>query len=78
MATKKTVHDPIKRPSHYARYKIEPIDFIMENGLDFATGNIIKYVCRQQHKNGLEDLKKAAEYLRRLIEREAKKATKKI
>lgn len=62
--------DPVVRPNHYARFKIEPIYFVMENGLSFAQGNVIKYVCRYEFKNGVEDLKKARRYLDMLIAKE--------
>lgn len=54
--------------NHYSKMKIQPIDFITENGLGYIEGNIIKYVCRYKDKNGLEDLKKAQHYLQMLIE----------
>lgn len=60
--------DAVFRPSHYARYAIEPITFIVANKLDFPTGNVIKYVLRQDAKNGLEDLRKARRYLDIMIE----------
>ena len=56
--------------SHYKRHKIQPIDFIYYNEIGFIEGNIIKYVMRHKHKNGLEDLKKALHYLQILIEKE--------
>ena len=56
-------------PNHYSRFTIQPLDFISENGLDFLQGNIIKYVCRYDAKNGLEDLQKARVYLDKLIEK---------
>lgn len=59
--------DPVVLPDHYGRWKIEPIYFIMENQLDFQTGNVIKYVMRADYKNGLEDLKKARRYLDMMI-----------
>lgn len=59
--------DPVERPHHYTRFAIEPIYFIMENELPFAIGNVIKYVCRHDAKNGIEDLKKARRYLDMLI-----------
>lgn len=59
--------DNVHQPHHYARFKIEPITFIMENGLPFAAGNVIKYVCRHDAKNGIEDLKKARRYLDMMI-----------
>lgn len=55
---------------HYKRHKIQPIDFIYDNEIGFIEGNIIKYVMRHKHKNGLEDLKKALHYLQILIEKE--------
>ena len=33
-----------------------------------CTSNVLKYICRWKKKNGLEDLKKAEWYLKRLIE----------
>jgi hypothetical protein len=55
--------DAVNRPSHYARFKIEPIHFIMENNLEFWQGNVIKYTLRWDGKDGLQDLKKARRYL---------------
>ena len=54
-------------PNHYSRFVIEPIDFIERNNLGFAVGNVVKYVCRFDAKNGLEDLKKAQRYIEFLI-----------
>ena len=59
-------------PHHYTRFTIQPITFISENHLDFLTGNVIKYVCRHDAKNGLEDLMKARRYLDELITRTEK------
>ena len=42
-------------------------DYSYSQGLDFFEGNIIKYVTRWRHKNGIEDLYKAKQYLDRLI-----------
>lgn len=55
---------------HYNHFEIEPIEFIMANGLDFCQGNVIKYVCRYRNKGGVEDLKKAIDYLDTMIEAE--------
>ena len=54
------------KPKHY-NIKIEPRDYITQNKLDFNEGNIIKYITRYKQKNGLEDLKKAQDYLNYLI-----------
>ena len=42
-------------PEHY-HSAIEPWDFIHANKLDFAQGNVIKYICRYKTKNGIEIL----------------------
>ena len=57
-----------KGPSYYRRYKIQPVNFIIENNLGFVEGNIIKYICRYKYKNGLDDLAKAMHYLQILME----------
>ena len=58
-------------PQHYRQGSIEPWDFIVSQDLNFLEGNIIKYVTRAGKKDGetrLDDLTKAATYLRKLIE----------
>ena len=58
-------------PQHYRQGSIEPWDFIVSQDLNFLEGNIIKYITRAGKKDGesrLDDLKKAATYLRKLIE----------
>ena len=70
-------NDDIKEhPSYYSRFTIQPIDFISANKIDFLAGNVIKYVCRYDAKNGVEDLKKAKVYLEKLIERTEKEENK--
>jgi hypothetical protein len=56
--------------NHYKDMKIQPIEFTMKNNLNFCQGNIIKYVTRYKHKNGIEDLKKAKHYIDLLIQLE--------
>ena len=63
-------YNTITRPAHYARFAIEPLDFIKANNFNFLVGNVIKYVCRYDAKNGLEDLRKAREYLDHIIAQE--------
>jgi len=60
-------NDNVNNPSHYKQGSIEPIDYILANGMNFLEGNVVKYVTRYKHKNGLEDLKKAEFYLKKLI-----------
>lgn len=54
-------------PHHYARFPIEPIRFIEENRLSPLQGKVVKYTCRYDAKNGLEDLLKARRCLDLLI-----------
>lgn len=56
--------DPqVSGPKHYTRFTIEPIDFIASNKLDYFQGNVIKYICRYDAKDGIADLRKAQHYL---------------
>ena len=64
--------DPINHPTHYTFSQIEVIDAIEAWECDFVEGNIIKYVVRWKHKDGVTDLRIAAWYLKRLIDRETK------
>ena len=62
--------NPVDHPAHYTFSEIEPIDVIEAWGLGFHLGCLLKYVCRAGHKgNRLEDLRKAAWYLKREIQR---------
>lgn len=61
--------------THYEKMKIQPIEFIEANNLGFHVGNAIKYICRYESKNGIQDIDKAIDYLNRLkrkIENESK------
>jgi len=42
--------DLVNQPSHYARYVIEPIEFIMRNNFEMWRGNCTKYVARAGFK----------------------------
>jgi hypothetical protein len=59
--------------THYKTHTIQPWDAILAWGLGFLDGNIVKYVARWQHKDGLKDLYKARHYLDKLIEVEEAK-----
>ena len=61
------MNDPTS-PNHYQAGDVECIDAIRsalgpEGFQALCAGNVIKYVWRYKHKNGLEDLKKANVYL---------------
>ncbi len=64
-------NDKVNNPAHYTAGGIETLDYIKAKVSDYpsyAVGNILKYVSRYEHKNGIEDLKKAQFYLNDLIE----------
>ena len=56
--------------NHYKNLKIQPIEYIMANNLNYCQGDVIKYISRYKFKNGLEDLKKAKHYIDILIQLE--------
>ena len=56
------------RPPYYAKYKIDPWTFCIENGVDLPTGSVIKYVMRHKDKNGVEDINKAIKCLEMIKE----------
>ena len=66
----KNNHDNVNHPKHYTSSDavcdkcgdcIECIE--VTRHMPFNIGNAVKYLWRWQHKNGLEDLKKARWYL---------------
>jgi|TARA_B110000971_G_C19590755_1_gene311636 hypothetical protein len=61
----------VDHPPHYNQSGIECIDAISAatgDGMEhYLQGNIIKYLWRYRYKNGLQDLKKAEWYLKKLI-----------
>lgn len=66
-------NDAVNSPKHYTHGNIETIEYIEDNlsakGFEgYCVGNVLKYVSRYRHKNGVEDLKKAQWYLNRLVE----------
>lgn len=64
-------HEAVNHPSYYKTGGIEAIDVIEAWNLDFCLGNTVKYIARCGKKSDkvVEDLKKAAWYLNREIER---------
>jgi hypothetical protein len=54
-------------PAHYKTGNIEVIDYILDKDFNYIEGNIIKYVSRWRHKNGVEDLMKAQWYINKLL-----------
>jgi hypothetical protein len=66
------IFDSVNHPKHYTQHPsgIECIEITRH--MNFNLGNCIKYLWRTDHKNGLEDLKKARWYLEDEIKRREK------
>ena len=63
---------PVNHPDHYQMDGgLEVIDIIdaVTDVEAFCKGNALKYICRENKKNGTEDLEKAVWYLNYIIER---------
>lgn len=64
----------VNHPSHYNQGGIEAWDVIdaftkdLDGAEAFYAGNVIKYILRWNHKNGIEDLEKAKIYIDKIIE----------
>lgn len=54
--------------NHYKQFKIQPIEFITKNNIGFIEGNVIKYICRHQFKNGVQDVEKVKHYCDLLLD----------
>ena len=68
--TTQTAADTKYSPSHYKRGACEVWDFIVDQNLDYLSGNVIKYVCRAGHKSHeseLDDWLKVKAYVERKI-----------
>lgn len=67
--------DTVNHPPHYNKGGLEAIDYIeqqLEDGFaDYLEGNVLKYIHRWRYKNGIEDLRKAEWYLKKLIKASA-------
>lgn len=71
------IEDKVNKPNHYRMNikgtEIEVMDIIEsiltpEEVRGYKKGNVLKYILREKLKNGLEDLKKCENYLKRLIQ----------
>tara|TARA_R110001583_G_scaffold27717_10_gene98781 strand:+ start:3035 stop:3373 length:339 start_codon:yes stop_codon:yes gene_type:complete len=54
---------------HYKDCKIQPVEYIHANQLDYFEGNVIKYVTRHRTKGeGKKDIEKAIHYAQLILE----------
>ena len=55
---------------HYQGLAITPIEYAMKKHLDACQFSVVKYITRFREKNGLEDLKKAKDFIDMIINSE--------
>lgn len=61
--------ETVNHPKHYNSHPSGVECITIVEHMTFNIGNAIKYLWRAGHKNGVEDLRKAAWYVQREIER---------
>ncbi len=55
---------------HYKKYKIQPVEYIHANGIEFMPGCAIKYLSRYKDKGGADDVRKALHFCKLILELE--------
>jgi|TARA_R110002020_G_scaffold230325_1_gene441188 hypothetical protein len=67
-----TKEGPLKKQiggDHYRNCKIQPVEYICANNLDFLEGNIVKYITRHRTKSeGVKDIKKVIHYAELILQ----------
>lgn len=66
-------YDNVNHPKHYKQHPSGVECIQITEHYNFCIGNAIKYLWRSDHKNGIEDLKKAIWYIQREISNREKK-----
>lgn len=69
-------HSKVDHPRHYNEHPSGIECITIAEHMNFNLGNAMKYIWRNESKNGIEDLKKAEWYIRREIERLEKQQSK--
>jgi len=66
--SKKGALDVQEGGDHYKKQKIQPIEYIDANKLDYMQGCVVKYITRHKDKNGAEDIRKIKHYCDLILE----------
>jgi hypothetical protein len=61
---------------HYKKLAIEPLTVILANNYGFLKGNALKYLMREEYKNGVDDLEKAIWYIKLIIAEREREITR--
>ena len=62
--------DPLKYQvggDHYTKKKIQPVEYIHANEMDYMDGAIVKYISRWRDKDGVKDLRKIKQFVDLII-----------
>lgn len=70
--------DSVDHPKHYNMHPSGVECITVTEYMNFNIGNAVKYLWRFEGKNGVEDLRKAAWYVNREIERLQASSVKKM
>jgi hypothetical protein len=54
--------------SHYKGLKIQPIEYVMANDMNYCEANVVKYITRHHEKGGADDIRKVIHYCELLLE----------
>ncbi len=57
----------VSEQEHYTQHALQPIVYCQSNKLSWCANNVVKYVSRENMKDGIKDLWKAMDYLKVLI-----------
>ena len=52
---------------HYTKKKIQPVEYIHANKMDYMDGAIVKYISRWRDKGGVKDLRKIKQFVDLII-----------
>ena len=52
---------------HYTKKKIQPVEYIHANEMDYMDGAIVKYISRWRDKGGVKDLRKIKQFVDLII-----------
>ena len=52
---------------HYTKMKIQPVEYIHANEMDYMDGAIVKYISRWRDKGGVKDLRKIKQFVDLII-----------
>lgn len=66
-------HSPFDKQvggEHYKNLKIQPVEYIVANNLNFLEGNVVKYITRHKQKGGKADVEKVIHYCELILKTE--------